>query len=147
MDDAVKYRLTALISDIVAENSLFLKERHIMAEIRLKKEGGCVIVLTPEKKEKDYLFEFVDSESLILAATKLYKIRHTAELESSIYKMPDSYRLEIKGAKSNMDKLLLEFYSRECIFQFESEYTYEHGKPIVIGDAVEKFGAAFFKAT
>ena len=152
MTDSIKSALSALLSDIIAENRAVFKNGRITAKIRLIKNYGCEIILIPDlqrgrSSEKEYIFEFADSESLILAVLLLYRNRATVGLQSSLYKMPDGYRLIIRRAKSNLSIVLKEFYSRECSFEYEAEYTYEHGKPLIVGNAVKKFGAAFFKAT
>ncbi len=150
MTDSIRSALSALLRDIIIENRQILSQGRITAKIKLKKNCGCEIILVaiPPKRQmaiKEYIFEFSDSESLIGAVLQLYTGHSTARLESSLYKMPDSYRLMIKSRKQDLSNILREYYSRECSFVYESEYTREHGKALIVGNAVKRFGAAFFK--
>lgn len=150
MTDGIRSALSALLRDIISENRQILHEGRITARIKLKRNHGCEIILIPAAAKrygdlKEYVFEFADSESLTCAILRLYRSRSTARLESSLYKMPDSYRLIVKSRKQDLSYILREYYSRECSFVYEAEYTYEHGKPLIVGNAVKRYGAAFSK--
>ena len=130
------------------ENEL---DGELLVEIRAKENFGCIITVSSadssrrESVKVQKMFEFSNSESMIIGVTRLYKSRRFNG-ESNLYKMQRSYRLII-SARADSDFIFMnEFCLRQSDSPIEVAYTEEYGTPIVKKDAVAKIGKAFSKS-
>ncbi len=144
-------RLTVglLLKESLAEYENEL-DGELLVEIRAKENFGCVITVSPADSSRrqsvkaQKMFEFSNSESMIIGITRLFKSRsHTV---SSLYKMQRTYRLII-SVKADSDFIFMnEFCFRQSDSPAEIAYTEEYGTLIVKNDAVAKIGKAFSKS-
>ena len=119
----------------------------LLVEIRARENAGCVITVSPadssrrQPKSSPVMFEFADTAALIGGAVRLYKSRFFGE--SSLYKMPETYRLIVKARGESDFFFMNEFCLRQSDSGTEAAYTAEHGRLICGKNAVEKLGKAF----
>lgn len=144
-------RLTVglLLKESLAEYENEL-DGELLVEIRAKENFGCVITVSPadssrrQSVKEQKMFEFSNSESMIIGITRLFKSR--SHIVSSLYKMQRTYRLII-SVKADSDFIFMnEFCLRQSDSPAEIAYTEEYGTLIVKNDAVAKIGKAFSKS-
>lgn len=120
---------------------------NLLVEIRARENAGCVITVSPADSSRrsvkinPVMFEFADTCALIGGAVRLYKSR--GRIESSLYKMPRTYRLIVTPRVDSDFFFMNEFCSHKSDSEIETEYTAEYGKLICEKNAVEKIGRAF----
>lgn len=145
-------RLTVglLLKESLAEYENEL-DGELLVEVRAKENFGCVITVSPaealrrQNAKAQKMFEFSNSDTMISGVTRLYKSRRS-HMESSLYKMPRTYRLII-SVKADSDYIFMnEFCLRQSDSPAEVAYTEEYGTLIVKNDAVAKIGKAFSKS-
>lgn len=152
MSGSIKSALNALLRDIITDYRRTCNKCKIVANIRAKKNCGCEITLSAvgtrhSQEEKEYIYDFADTEDLTRAILQLYRQRGMRSIKSSLYKMPRGFRLLIKSGKSRDSFFVLnEFCLKSSCSHTEAEYTREHGKPLITETAVKKYGSVFFKA-
>ena len=150
-------RLTAVSGEARLTVGLLLKKSlseydteldgNLLVEIRARENAGCVITVSPAdssrrvSKSPPVMFEFADSGALVSGAIRLYKSR--GRIESSLYKMPRTYRLIVTPRGDSDFFFMNEFCSRQSDSEIEAEYTAEYGRLISEKNAVEKIGKAF----
>ncbi len=153
MSRTIKTALNALLQDIINDYPALRGKSKIKASMTLTKNSGCEITLSAAGPKRhiglqEYLFEFPNSESLTEAILMLYRQRLTRHLKSSLYKMPACWRLLIESKVERLVHLRLkEFCRYDSGALYEIEHTREHGKPLIINNAIEKYGASFSKGT
>ena len=98
------------------------------------------------KEIKDYLFIFKDCETLTAGILFLYRLN--LNFESKLYKTEGEYRLIITSLGFKPCFLTLgEYCLRQSKSVFEVEFTKEHGKPLILKNAIRTYGRYFFKET
>ena len=144
-------RLTVglLLKESLAEYENEL-DGELLVEIRAKENFGCIITVSSadssrrQSVKEQKMFEFSNSESMIIGITRLFKSR--SHIVSSLYKMQRTYRLII-SVKADSDFIFMnEFCFRQSDSPAEIAYTEEYGTLIVKNDAVAKIGKAFSKS-
>ena len=94
---------------------------------------------------KRYAFLFSDSESLTKAILFLLKIPKTEFCRSSLYKLEQKYILLTENLSCDVTDSLHEF----CLIKTKNpliiEYIKEYGKPLIINNAIKRYGVAFSK--
>ena len=144
-------RLTVglLLKESLAEYENEL-DGELLVEIRAKENFGCIITVSSadssrrQNMKAQKMFEFSNSESMIIGITRLFKRR--SHIVSSLYKMQRTYRLII-SVKADSDFMFMnEFCLRQSDSPAEIAYTEEYGTLIVKNDAVAKIGKAFSKS-
>lgn len=149
MSSNVQYTINLLLRDIIAEHREFFQNTDIKGGIKAVKKCGCEITLyrrpLRDIAEKEYVFLFNSSESLTKAILVLYSSKQTANIKSSLYKMPDSYCLIIKSRYAERIFIMNEFACKKADSLFFNDYVKEYGKPLIINNAVSRYGSAFSK--
>lgn len=154
MSGGVKLIVSAMLDDILDDYGFTGNDKKLLVEMRAKVNYGCEITVTiieeksrrMKSESKDYLFEFSGSESLIVGMMYLYRNRKDRRLKSSLYKMPNTYRLIICSTTYRDTFLKMnEFCIRQSDSPYEAAYTEEYGDLLIEENAIEKFGTAFSK--
>lgn len=145
-----KLAMNMLLKEGIAETG-FESDGKLLVEVKARERAGCIIVITSAEKahrrckvNPQYLMlEFADSESMLSGISFLY--RRFPRLESSLYKMPETFRLIINSCSDRDFFFMNEFCIRQSDSPFEAAYTEEHGRVLIKDTAVERIGAAFSK--
>lgn len=150
MSYGIQLAINLLLRDIISEHKNFFENSKITAGIKAVKNCGCEITLYCRKSlrnspKKEYIFCFDDSESLTQAILTLLNRNNTRNLESSLYKMPDCYCLIITSRDANNIFIINEFCNKKSNPKFYAEYVKEYGKPLIINNAINRYGVAFSK--
>lgn len=145
MSKPIKAAIKALLFDIALKENIETYKK-IKIDVKAKKNSGCVITVSLIKMElkKYYIFDFSNSENLTRAVLLLYKNRATKNINSTLYKMPDFFRLIIYSEFKPILNSLNEFYFRKSENLLEKAYSEEYGK-VLIQDFAVKTYAQFFK--
>lgn len=146
MTGCVKAAVSSLIEG-VTDSHRFLKGGRITAHIKVIKNKGCEITVTGKKpvrknEGKIYIMDFASNEALTGAVILLYSRSFSKKLESSIYKIPEGYRLLIRAKNRNLLSGTDEFYNRLQISDGEITTV---GKPLILEKAIEKYGKVFYR--
>lgn len=103
---------------------------------------------TVRPKTNERMYEFENSEALTQCIIALYRKARFRDLKSSLYKMPDCYRLIIKQSNPCNSPVYIKEFSRcHSNSAIELSVTKEYGKLLIKNNAVEIFGKAFNRAT
>ena len=107
-----------------------------------QQSGKTLKTIRPKLTER--MYEFSDSEALTQCIVTIYRKENYRNLESSLYKMPDCYRLIIKSAK-NYENLFCtnEFCQQQSSSTVLIGVTKEYGKALIEKKAIRTFGKAF----
>ena len=128
MDKLVKYKLNSLICNT-------LKDKKITnGKIYLLKNKGCIITIFTNCNYEKYLFEFKKSEDLI--KTIIFIFKEHKNVKSDLYLLDKKYNLIIKDSKPPV----LKNYKTNKILISKTE---EYGKPLILNNAIYRFGKAF----
>jgi len=93
---------------------------------------------------REYLFIFGDCDTLTAGILFLYRLKHG--FKSTLYKTDGEYCLIITSNGFKPYFLTLnEFCRRSSKNIFEIEHIKEHGKPLILKNAVKTYGKYFFK--
>lgn len=145
----VKLSLNLLLNEAIVDKKLFSDNCKISAQIRVIKSVGCEILLTAIKlkKKKLYqncLFKFSDSDNLTKGILRLYKNTDLPIFDSELYKYNEEYHLIISGENLKENLFFLNEYSSFISEEVtDIEYTREYAKPIIMSNAIKKYGCAF----
>lgn len=149
MTGSTRLTVGLLLKESLAEYENEL-DGELLVEIRAKENFGCIITVSSadssrrQNMKAQKMFEFSNSESMIIGITSLFKSR--SHIVSSLYKMQCTYRLII-SVKADSDFIFMnEFCLRQSDSPAEVAYTEEYGTLIVKNDAVAKIGKAFSKS-
>ena len=136
MSKPIKSAIKALLFDIALKENIETYKK-IKIDVKAKKNLGCVITVCLYKKEikKHYIFDFSNSE---------YKNRATKNINSTLYKMPNFFRLIIYSNYKAIFTSLNEFYFRKSENLLEKAYSEEYGKVLIKNFAIKTY-AQFFK--
>lgn len=145
MSKPIKEAIKALLFDIALKEDI-INFKKVKIDVKAKKNMGCVIIVNLYKKElkKYYIFDFLNSENLTKAVLLLYKNRATKNINSTLYKMPNFFRLIIYSEFKPNFTLLNEFCFRKSENLFEKAYSEEYGKVLIENFAIRTY-AQFFK--
>lgn len=145
MSKSIKSAIKALLFDIAIKENIQEFEK-IKIDVKAKKNMGCIIIVTLSKRsvKKYYIFDFLGSENLTKAILLLYKNRSSKNINSTLYKMQNFYRLVIFSQFKPIFIQLDEFCFRKSENPIENAYSEEYGKPLIKDTAVQTY-ARFFK--
>lgn len=148
MSAKTKYVIKALLSNVIEEHYGFLKSEKISAEIRGAQNIGCIIILSCEKKPKEYILSFENSEQLIKSSIQLYKHLKNKKYTSSLYINNGKYYLLITAASNkNLLSICRKSVYDICSDSIKTEYIKEYGTAISKRNALYKLFYAFSKET
>ena len=107
-----------------------------------QQSGKTLKTVRPKLTER--MYEFTESEALTQCIVTLYRKEKYRNLESSLYKMPDCYRLIIKSSKNCESQLRTnEFCQQQSSSPVLIGVTKEYGKALIEKKAIKIFGKAF----
>ena len=150
MRNTINNLLLQSLADYTEENS----RNKFIVEVIAQKNTGCEITVTVINKSStssrssitSYMLEFCNTESMTQAIIHLYKNRRYKHLNSSLYKMPTSYRLILTVPdRINFPLTVSEFYIRKTDSPFEIAYTEEYGQLLIKNNAISHLGCVFSK--
>lgn len=99
---------------------------------------------TVRPKLTERMYEFTDCEALTQCIVTLYRKEKYRNLESSLYKMSDCYRLIIKSTKTYENLFCTnEFCQHQSSSTVLIGITKEYGKALIEKKAIRVFGKAF----
>lgn len=130
MSESVKLRLKLLISNIA--KSFSSPSEKIKARLTINADKSCFIELYFVKL---YLYHFNTSEGLIKSVIKIFPFYKNTK--SDLFLMDNGYRLLSASKLNDLSK----YESQNSI---HIAYTKEHGKPLILNNAIYRFGKAFF---
>lgn len=145
MSKSIKTAIKALLFDIAIKENIEEFEK-IKIDVKAKKNMGCIIIVTLSKRsvKKHYIFDFKNSENLTKAILLLYKNRSTKNINSTLYKMPNFFRLVIFSQSKPVFFQLDEFCFKKSEDPFDKAYSEEYGKPLITDTAIRTY-AQYFK--
>lgn len=95
--------------------------------------------------QKKYALFFCDTESLTNAVLFLFKTK-SKSAKSSLYKLKDKYVLIFE----NINRRILMATNEFCFYKTDNalkiEFVKEYGKPLIMNNAVKRYGTAFSKS-
>lgn len=131
MNEKVKLRLKLLISNVA--NSFYIQGEKIKARLSITADKGCFIELC---FANPYLYYFHSSEQLIKSVINIFPM--CKNIKSDLFLMDNGYRI-LSSAKLNG------FCECESQNGIHIAYTKEYGKPLILNNAIYRFGKAFIK--
>lgn len=129
MNESVRLRLKLLITNIAS--SFTSSGDKVKVKLTINADKGCYIELY---FVKPYLYHFSTSEGLIKSVIKIFP--SCKNIKSDLFLMDNGYRLLCANRLNGL-------FKNESQNNIHIAYTKEYGKPLILNNAIYRFGRAF----
>ena len=145
-----KIALTMLIKDSL-DGELDDDSATLNIEIKSLMSGGCEILLNkfcekPRNKKKSIVAVFDESEKMLDAVVRIYKMNRCGKPLSSLYNLCGKYALIFTVSDlTNFRFIIREFSDYYSLSEYDAEFVKEHGVLLSENNAIAEIGTAFIK--